>query len=376
MVMKAGSKMKRENKKNKTSHFLAGSAILLMIALSNLACFSGFYQMEPVRHGNNLALFTLEADDYPDSPEVRAQLGAIQKMPELTPEQIEVLLGNLRYTYKSIWGDNERNVFYPDELKDLAPAISDAIKKIAANQRLLIISRYDPDKSVLSRMERVTAMLWADSRGVNLVLGEIRQEIPHNDFLEYDEWTEVLPVSLKQSYPYYSIVPSKDYSLRKIGGFTHGTWVVFDNARIAALNKKHYYSYRQKIEILTQAKNNNLLTKEEANKKLERVEFYRKKKILDQALAAGLISPAEYDAKFAKLKKPLDYNPESDSTDKPEKDSSDESYMPSDEDKKEDKKEDEKEDEKKSDEEADSNRIRDDKDRSGTGEESRDDSEG
>ena len=77
-------------------------------------------------------------------------------------------------------------------------------------------------------------ILWVDEAGLNIVLGEIRQELPHNDILERQDWMNVLPVSLKRSYNDLSLAPGP-YTLKTVRGFRHNTWAIFPMDQLSAL---------------------------------------------------------------------------------------------------------------------------------------------
>ena len=288
------------------------AALALLLALGTnfllAGCMSPFSRLETLREGNNVALYALNADEYPkDSDEIKKDILPITKMPQISNEKLKEILGNLKYHRKTIWGVQERRVFYRQELNIIVPQISEAISKLKENQRLVIISRFDPDVSVLSRMERVTALLWADKTGVNLVLGEIRNEIPHNDFLEFETWTEIMPISLRRSYPFYALAPSEDYELKKILGFTHDTWAVFKHEKLAAIQYRpetKSFSADQKRQLLIQARDMRVITRKEYDEKLRQLNLDEKRRILKESLDAKLLTPEEYQIKLKQLENP------------------------------------------------------------------------
>ncbi len=275
-------------------------ALFLVMA----SCASGFTSMESVEQRRYIAIYTLAAEDYPDADDIRGSISAgTQKMPELSAETIERVFGALKFRRKSIWGTQTRPVFYKQELREIAPTLSQAIAKMKANQRMVFITRYDPDQSVTSRMERVTAMIWMDEAGLNLVLGEIRHEIPLNDFLEQDEWTEILPISMRRSFPYYALVDSPDYKLKKINGFTHGTWAIYKPENLASIraSKTQAMTPSDKGKLLRKALDNRIITRKEYDAKRKRIEQERRAGVLVEALDAGIVTPTQYDEKLREI---------------------------------------------------------------------------
>ena len=124
------------------------------------------------------------------------------------------------------WGETHARVFYDEELRLIAPSIAEAMANTGPEFRLIVVTRFDHDKSVLSRMERNSLVLWTDDAGLNVNFGEIREEIPNNDFRVDKDWTEVLPVSFARAYPDLELVPQDYFQLKQVGGYTHRTWAV------------------------------------------------------------------------------------------------------------------------------------------------------
>ncbi|MEQ9366409.1 MAG: SHOCT domain-containing protein, partial [Leptospirales bacterium] len=144
-------------------------------------------------------------------------------------------LANLEYKRQSAWGETHSRVFYDEELRLVTPAISEAMANTGPEFRLIIVTRFDRDKSVLSRMERNSMVLWTDEEGLNLTFGEIREEIPNNDFRLDGDWTETLPISFARAYPDLELVPQDFFELKRIGGYTHRTWAVIKLGDLATL---------------------------------------------------------------------------------------------------------------------------------------------
>lgn len=260
---------------------------ICFLALLAAGCTSSFTKLEPVNFVQNLALYKISSDVYPASEELKKSLPPSADYPKLTTEKIIDVLGNLRFRRDTLWGSQERKVFYDAELKYLAPLVADAISKMEKDHRLVIISRYDPDQSVLSRMERVTALLWADEAGLNVVFGEIREEIPNNDIIERDEWTQILPISLKREYPDLALLPSSEFQFKTVLGRQHRTWAIF---KLDDLDSIHYAPQKQdQPATQTGVTENSVLT--------------QKLKELQQARDANLISEEEYDAKRKEILK-------------------------------------------------------------------------
>ena len=250
--------------------------VSLTALLFSVACSSRFNKLEYLNDYENLALYRLKAREYPPrGSKIKKQMSAMKEFPPLGPEQIIDLLGNFEYVRDSYWGRVQRRVFYKDELEYMAPFISQQLTKLGSEYRLVIVSRFDPDKSVLSRMERVSALLWIDEEGYNVVFGEIRTEIPQNDFLvDTDEWKNVYPVSLNRAYHDLSLVKGDFFQKKEIDGKIHETWAQISEEKLATLRYKPLEQQKkiaaptsedisERLKSLQKAKDEGLITEEE-----------------------------------------------------------------------------------------------------------------
>jgi hypothetical protein len=258
------------------------SALLIfaLLMVTGGAC-AGFSSMERVALYQNLALYRLDAERYPSEERIRKEIPSIRAFPQLAPMRIIDLLGNIEYRKNTVFGTKTRRIFYPEELAEAAPRISEALLHLKDRYRLVIVSRYDPDHSVLSRMERVTAILWMDEAGLNIVFGEIRTEIPYDDYLSgEDEWMRIQPVSLNRAYYDLSIISSDSFTKKIISGRTHETWIVIPEGKIESIHytppvqkdeKEALKSLTERLSDLKKAKDSGLITEQDYEKKKEEI---------------------------------------------------------------------------------------------------------
>ena len=196
-----------------------------LLAANLFATCTAFYTKEPILYRKNVAVYRVPAAEYPGGA-VGATLTGVQPFPKMEVAQLIDTLGNLEYKRESAWGETHGRIFYDEELRLIAPAIVEAMANTGPEYRLIVVTRFDRDKSVLSRMERNTMALWTDEEGLNINFGEIREEIPNNDFRIDDDWTDVLPIGFDRSYPDLEVVPDEFFQLKKVRGYTHHTWAI------------------------------------------------------------------------------------------------------------------------------------------------------
>lgn len=256
----------------------------LLVSILLPACSAGFYKRQLLLEDDRVAIYSLPADAYPSDDEIQAELPPLVEPPRFSKEKLVDLLGNLQFTRQNLWGARKSYVFYEKELQHLAYLLSQVMENARPGERLVVISRFDPDQSVVSRAERVTAILWSDEEGFNVVLGEIREEIPREELVENDEaWKEILPVSLNRNYPDLALSKSDDYSLKKIKGYNHETWAVFDPSQVETARFKSRSRAQEK-------KKNPVI--------VSPVERLRR---LKTAYEEGLLSETEYQKKRAEI---------------------------------------------------------------------------
>ena len=262
----------------------------------------------------NVAVYKVAAADYPGG-QVAGLLAPMQPFPELTVSGLIDALGNLEYKRQSAWGETHSRVFDAEELELIAPPIVEAMANTGPEYRLVVVTRFDRDKSVLSRMERNTLMMWTDEDGLNINFGEIREEIPDNDFQSESDWTEILPVSFERAFPDLALVDEEFFELKQVGGFTHRTWAVIKVGDLAALKYRPQAPETGRSEEGDGAadgkttgenpdagngESRNESYFDEANAPADRDPTERLRK-LKRALDEELISPEEYEAQRQRI---------------------------------------------------------------------------
>ncbi|MCB1172362.1 MAG: SHOCT domain-containing protein [Leptospiraceae bacterium] len=268
-----------------------GVLLALWFVVAITACSS--FQPELIVKQADVALFRLADTVYPDSDaSYRAEIPPPVSFPQLGPQKLVDVLGNLQYQRKGMWSDIEGPVFMDAELSELAAAIHEVLPKLAENERLLVVSRFDADRSVLSRMHLNTMLLWADENGINVVLGLIHEPVLPDNFQMEDDWTKVLPVSLKQGFRDVRLLPGDFFSFKEIDGLKHQTWAVIP------LNKLDSLSYERKSD--SEGASTEGQTENDAEGQTNPGPADRLRR-LQKAFEEGLITAEEYDKKRAAI---------------------------------------------------------------------------
>lgn len=246
--------------------------VLVLAVITTGACSRAFTTMTPVVEYSSVAIYSLSTDSFPDS-DIRKELPPMKEFPQLTEENLKGILSMFQFRRDGIWGAMERNIYYREELEHNIPVVIRSAGKIGPEARMVVITRHDPDQSVLSRLERVTAIIWADEAGFNVLFGEIREPIPDNDPLTYSDWTDMLPISMKRAYTDLSLVENEKFQLKTIQGQIHRTWAVipldtladftYSDEENVAGGQTQTHSLTAKLEDLKKAREKGLITEEE-----------------------------------------------------------------------------------------------------------------
>lgn len=200
-------------------------ALLPGLALFAAGC-APFGARETLLYRSNFAAYQLYEEDYPDAA-LAEELGPTSPLQALDAGALRAMLGALEFRRQLTWTVAEGKVFSERELEYLLPYLAESITALPAGSRLLFTSRYDPDRSVLSREYRTTGLLWRDSSGINLLFGEIHETIAPTEALRNYDWTDISPVSFYRAYPDLELKSSERFAFKQVRGRPHRTWAVF-----------------------------------------------------------------------------------------------------------------------------------------------------
>ncbi len=200
---------------------------VFFILLIFVDCKTGFHKKENVYLSNQIAIYLYNQEDYPEDKEIKAHLKDIQKFPENSYEKLISLFENLKIEKKTFFSREIYPLFYPEQIYELSKVLKDVIINLPDRKRILIVQKYDPFKTVMSKNKRTTFLLWYDDDGYNLVFGTVHEDLLPDLFLsEEKDWLDIYPISLKRSEPNQQKVKEDYFDYKKIGDFTHYTWLI------------------------------------------------------------------------------------------------------------------------------------------------------
>lgn len=263
----------------------------ILILISGVACTS--FQTNPVLKRHNVTLLSISDKVYPaESSKIREEVLPPVPFPKWDQETIINILGNIKYKREKLWGKGTGQIYSDAELVIISDALSEAIKKIKPDERLVLINKHDPDTSILSKTHMNSTMLWVDEKGLNLVFGVIHEELPEDDFHDSGDWDNIVPISLRASYKDLEILPADFITFKKINGFVHKTWVIIPVDKISTL--KYVKKQPEKKETLSKDEKEVQSQKKDTKKSTDPTTRLRK---LKKAHDEKLISDEEYNQK-------------------------------------------------------------------------------
>jgi hypothetical protein len=144
-------------------------------------------------------------------------------------EKLTDILGNLRFKKYTRIGSLQDFVFHLNELSALTVDLKQVFDNLKGDDCIMVISMFDHTQSVISNNKRTTFLTWIDSKGLNLVLGEIQSDVPRDTSANFFEWTQVPQISLSISPSENEIEQEKDqpFAFNLVNGYTNKKWLIF-----------------------------------------------------------------------------------------------------------------------------------------------------
>jgi hypothetical protein len=259
----------------------------VFLTVSLLAsCSSAFYKKQAIYKSDRFYIYTLAEADYPDDEEIRPLLKPVKPFPPGSAEGLLNLFTYLRVEKKGLVGASTYPVFYRPQLAEMAPVLKDVIEAGQPYVRYLLVTRFDPYNTVLSKMRRTTLLFWNDGEKVHLVFGEIHSELIGDDFINDEKWIDVPPVNLRRAPDNTRLLDSTLYSFEKVGDFTHLMHIVIPLNEMLALKPDPRFMRSDTAQTSPEEMSRSQEKKGDVAERLKK---------LEQLRAAGLITEKEYE---------------------------------------------------------------------------------
>ncbi len=154
---------------------------------------------------------------------------------DISEDKILDVMGNLKFKQESSYGNLFSYVFDEKEIREFAGDLTDGLRLLKPNEILLIVSKYNPQKSVVSHYVRTGLYLWADETSFHLLFGEIKVELDFEDQGNYFDWSKISDIAFENTPESDFILPDQSFSFKQVDGFKNKRWLVFEKRNLSKL---------------------------------------------------------------------------------------------------------------------------------------------
>ncbi|MGV3664573.1 MAG: LA_1326/LA_4305 family lipoprotein [Leptospira bouyouniensis] len=209
------------------------SVLIFPLVLFN-SCASGVKSRSLLFRSNEFAIYTVNRDKINVKTESSVAKTFAHPV-ELTEDKILDLLGNIRFREESSYGDVNQYIFEEKEVKEFALDLVDGLQKLKPDQILLVISKYNPVKSVVSHYSRTAFYIWSTDTSIEILFGELQKEISYDEQGNYFDWSNIPDIPFDHFPQSTYVLQGQGFSFKKVGGFRNRHWLVFDKTDLAKL---------------------------------------------------------------------------------------------------------------------------------------------
>lgn len=215
------------------------SAILIFITnVIFLGGCSGIQNKELLYRTDEVAFYTIGVQDIEGSEGILPP--TYQHPIQISKENLKPLLGNLRFEQNESVGVRREYVFSESQLDLLCEDLEHALEALPRNRILVVVIRYDEQKSVMSNPERTTAFVWVSENKVNMLFGEVKtQLVSERISKEYEKWSDVKTISLSIIPNGLRIEPDSYFSYKNLNHFPDRQWIQIPIDKIGHIQLEH-----------------------------------------------------------------------------------------------------------------------------------------
>lgn len=207
---------------------------LLILSITLNSCASGVKSRALLFRSNEFAIYTVARDKINLKSESSVSKTFAHPV-EITEDKVLDLLGNIRFREESSYGDVNRYIFEEKEIKEFAQDLVDGLQKLKPDQLLLVISKYNPVRSVVSHYARTGFYIWSSETSIEILFGELQKEVTYDEQGNYYDWSNIPDIPFEHFPQSTYILQGPGFSFKKVSGFRNKHWLVFDKTDLAKL---------------------------------------------------------------------------------------------------------------------------------------------
>jgi len=199
--------------------------IFLYSLFFTITCASGFKTKRLVYSTQKLAIYELDRDELPKNNYIEGKLKHPYK---LSAKKLSDILGNIRFIKITRINKFQDFVFHSEELNINMDDISQSLENFDEKKIIVVVSIHDHLQSVISNFKRTSFLLFIDKEGLNLVFGDIQDDVSKDKGLNFYDWTQIEPISLEYKPDENQILNDGDlFTYKKVKGYNHRKWLIF-----------------------------------------------------------------------------------------------------------------------------------------------------
>lgn len=206
----------------------------VLVVSSFYSCASGVKSRSLLFRSNEFAIYTVARDKINIKQESSVAKTFAHPV-EITEDKILDLLGNIRFREESSYGDVNQYIFEEKEIKEFALDLVDGLQKLKPDQILLVISKYNPVKSVVSHYSRTAFYIWSTDTSIEILFGELQKEISYDEQGNYFDWSNIPDIPFDHFPQSTYVLQGQGFNFKKVSGFRNRHWLVFDKTDLAKL---------------------------------------------------------------------------------------------------------------------------------------------
>jgi hypothetical protein len=206
--------------------YFSKTIILFPLIATLLQCASFYQSKQLVYSTRNSAFYRIPKDEVKNKELIKEKFTHPYSFQS---EKLIDILGNLRFKKYTRIGSLQDFVFHLNELSTLTVDLKQVFENSKQDDCIMVISMFDHTQSVISNNKRTTFLTWVDSKGLNLVLGEIQSDVPRDTSANFFEWTLVPQIPLSILPDENEIEQDKDqpFVFNIVKGYTNKKWLIF-----------------------------------------------------------------------------------------------------------------------------------------------------
>ncbi|BDA78092.1 hypothetical protein LPTSP3_g10220 [Leptospira kobayashii] len=208
--------------------------LILFLIFEINSCATGVQSRNLMFRNNEFAIYSVKRENIKLKSEKNLEQSFAHPI-EISEDKILDILGNIRYKQESSYGSLLLYVFEEAEIKDFSADLMDGLRKVKPDQMLLIVSKYNPVKSVVSHYVRTGFYIWATENTIEILVGEIQSEIAFDEQGNYYDWSKIPDISFDHTPETNFILPGAGFTFKEVDGFRNRRWLVFGKKDLSKL---------------------------------------------------------------------------------------------------------------------------------------------